>query len=93
MEGVNTAVEVGYMDYGFDAGGNSGGLWATAVVDGAISGNLGWLGRVGLDFGDDDGLMLGAGLSLDLDSRAEIRGEYVIRDNIDSLQLNLVYRL
>lgn len=92
MEGVNTSIEAGYMDYGFD-GGNSGGVWATGVVDGAISGNLGWLGRLGLDFGDDDGFMLGAGLSLDVGSKAELRGEYVIRDNIDSLQLNLVYRL
>jgi len=93
MEGVNTSVEAGYMDYGFDTGGNSGGLWATAVVDGTISGTFGWLGRVGFDFGDDDGLMFGAGLSLDLGTKTELRGEYVIRDNIDSLQLNLVYHL
>ena len=93
MEGVNTSIEFGYMDYGFDGGGNSGGLWATGVVDGGISGSLGWLGRVGFDFGDDDGFMFGAGLSLDLNAKTELRGEYVIRDNIDSLQLNLYYHL
>jgi hypothetical protein len=92
LDGVDTAVEVGYMDYGFD-GGNSGGLWANAVIDGPISGSLGWLGRAGFDFGDDDGFMFGAGISLDLGSKAELRGEYVVRDNIDSLQINLLYHL
>ena len=93
MEGVNTSVEFGYMDYGFDGGGNSGGLWATGVVDGTISGSFGWLGRLGFDFGDDDGFMFGAGVKLDLNSKTELRGEYVVRDNIDSLQLNLYYHL
>ena len=92
MDGVNTSVEVGYMDYGFD-GGNSGGLWATAVVDGDISGSLNWLGRLGFDFGDDDGIMFGAGLGLELNTKTEMRFEYVIRDEIDSLQFNLYYHL
>ena len=68
-------------------------VWATAVVDGAISGNFGWLGRLGFDFGDDDGFMFGAGLSFNMGPKAELRTEYVIRDNIDSLQFNLYYHL
>ena len=92
MDGVNTSVEFGYMDYGFD-GGNSGGIWVTGVVDGAIQGNFGWLGRLGFDLGDDDGPMFGAGVSYKLNSKTELRGEYVIRDNIDSLQVNLAYHL
>ena len=92
MQGVSSSVELGYMDYGF-SGGDSGGLWATAVIDGAIQNNFGWLARLGLDLGDDSGLMFGAGLSLGINNKMNLRGEYVIRDDVDSLQLNLIYRL
>lgn len=93
MDGVNTSVEFGYMDYGFDGNGNSGGVWATGVIDGAIKGNMSWLARLGFDFGDDDGFMFGAGIGFDMSKQVELRGEYVVRDNIDSLQLNLLYHL
>ncbi|MCW8854386.1 MAG: hypothetical protein OQK76_11305 [Gammaproteobacteria bacterium] len=92
MQGVNTSVEFGYMDYGF-SGRDTGGLWVTGLIDGAIQNNFGWLARLGLDLGDDSGLMVGAGLSFGINSRLDLRGEYVIRDEIDSLQLNLIYRL
>ena len=92
MQGVNTSLEFGYMDYGFD-GGNSGGIWVNGVVDGNISGKLGWLARIGLDLGDDDGLMFGAGVGVGLNDRMKLRFEYVVRDNIDSLQLNFVHHL
>lgn len=92
MDGVASSVEAGYMDYGFD-GPDGDGVWATFVVDGDINGQLSWLGRLGFDFGDDSGLMVGAGLGLDLGKQLEIRGEYVIRDEIDSLQFNLVYHM
>jgi hypothetical protein len=92
LEGVNTSVELGYMDYGFSRG-NSGGLWFTGVVDGTIKGQLGWLSRLGLDLGDDSGFMLGGGFRYDMTSKAALRGELVIRDDIDSFQLNFVYKL
>lgn len=69
------------------------GFWGTAVLDFPIQNQVSVIGRVGLDVGDDDGLMFGAGLGFDASKNIEIRGEYVIRDNIDSLQANLVYRL
>lgn len=93
MQGVNTSLEFGYMDYGDFPGGNSGGIWVTGVVDGNISGKVGWLARLGLDLGDDDGLMFGAGLGVGLNDRMQLRFEYVVRDNIDSLQLNFVHHL
>ena len=93
MDNVNTSIEFGYMDYGDFAGGNSGGLWVTGVVDGNITGNLDWLGRLGLDLGDDDGFMFGAGVGYNLNKKMQLRGEYVIRDSIDSLQINLYYHL
>lgn len=92
MEHVNSSVEFGYMDYGF-SGGNSGGLWINYVIDNAITGPWGWLARLGLDLGDDDGMMFGAGIDYDLNDKSAIRGEYVIRDNIDSIQVNFIYHM
>ena len=68
------------------------GLWGTAVVDFAIQNQISVIGRLGLDIGDDDGIMIGAGLGFDVNKNIEIRAEYVIRDHIDSLQMNLVFR-
>ena len=46
----------------------------------------------GLDFGDDDGLMLGIGGQYDISPAFFMRVEYVIRDDIDSFQFNLLYQ-
>jgi len=92
MEGVNSSVEFGYMDYGFRRN-NSGGIWTTYVVDGAISGNLGWVARLGLDLGDDSGFMLGAGAGYAINEKMNLRLEYVVRDEVDSLQLNYLYHM
>ncbi|VAW65466.1 hypothetical protein MNBD_GAMMA09-2986 [hydrothermal vent metagenome] len=92
MEGVNTSVELGYMDYGFD-GRDSGGVWTTMVVDGGIASGFGWLGRLGFDLGDDSGLMVGVGGSFDINRKIVLRAEYVVRDDIDSLQFNVLFRL
>ena len=92
MDGVNTSIEMGYLDYGFSSGDDDG-LWINAVVDGALSNKLGWLARAGLDLGDDSGLMVGAGVGLDLNARTTLRFEYVIRDDVDSIQFNLRYHM
>jgi len=93
MSGVDTSFEFGYMDYGFSGHDDDGGIWVNAVVDGAIRDGLGWLARLGLDLGDDSGLMLGAGIGIKLDPKLQLRFEYVIRDDIDSLQMNFIYHL
>lgn len=93
MDGVNTSIEAGYMDFGFSRGSNDDSLWITPVVDGAISGKLGWLARAGFDFGDDSGLMIGAGMSLNFNAKTALRFEYVIRDDVDSIQFNLRYHM
>jgi len=92
MEGVDTSVEFGYMDYGYD-GRDTDGLWATGVVDGYITDQFRWVGRLGFDFGDDSGLMLGVGAGLALSQELELRAEYVIRDEIDSIQINVLFHL
>lgn len=91
MDGVNSSIELGLMDYGFKR--DSTGIWGTYTVDGIISGDLGWLARAGLDIGDDSGLMLGAGLGYIVDERTELRFEYVARDEGESLQFNFLYHL
>ncbi len=91
MEGVNSSVEFGLMDYGFKR--DSTGVWATYTVDGIISGDLGWLARAGFDIGDDNGLMFGAGLGFIVDEKSELRFEYVARDEVDSWQFNFLYHL
>ena len=91
MEGVTSSVEFGFMDYGFKK--DSTGIWGTYTVDGIISGQFGWLARLGLDIGDDNGLMVGAGVSYATNEKSEFRVEYVVRDEIDSLQFNFLYQL
>lgn len=94
------AAEVGYLDSGdFDieiAGverdrGSAKGLWGNAVGTYNINDNVALLARAGIDIGDDDGLMAGIGGQFEFNDAIGIRVEYVIRDEIDSLQLNGVY--
>lgn len=91
MEGVTSSVEFGFMDYGFS--GDSTGIWGAYVIDGKFSGQFGWLARLGYDIGDDNGLMIGAGLGIALSDQLDLRGEYVVRDEVDSLQFNILYRM
>ena len=92
MGSAALAVEVGYMDTGdFDNGGSANGLWSTAVVSLPLNNDLKLLGRLGIDFGDDDGVMAGVGIGFPLQHKIDFRIEYVARDHIDSLQLNLIF--
>jgi len=91
MEGVKSSVEFGLMDYGFSR--DSTGVWGTYVIAGPLSGQIGWLARAGIDIGDDSGLMFGAGVGFAMDDETQLRIEYVVRDDVDSLQLNFLYHL
>lgn len=100
------SVEAGYMDTGdmdhsqtipflgtVTVSAKATGLWGNAVYSLPLQDKLNLVARAGLDIGDDDGLMLGAGLGFNLNPKMELRGEYVMRDNVDSLQLNFVMKL
>lgn len=96
------SLEAGYMDSGdIEFGTFFGtpfevrfkGLWGNAVFSLPLQDKLSLLARAGLDIGDDDGLMIGAGLGVKINNKMEVRGEYVIRDHVDSLQVNLVVRM
>ncbi|MDX1609609.1 MAG: outer membrane beta-barrel protein [Halofilum sp. (in: g-proteobacteria)] len=99
-DALGVAVELGYWEAGdFDRQTPSGrrsfdvdGIWLNGVASVPLSPRFDLIGRVGLDFGDDSGLMAGAGLGFDLDPSFQLRGEVIERDDTESLQLNLLYR-
>ena len=91
MQGVRSSVEFGVIDYGFRR--DSTGIWGTYVAEGGISDGVNWLARAGLDIGDDSGLMFGAGIGFNFQQVNDFRIEYVIRDDVDSLQFNLLFKL
>lgn len=89
--------EVGYMDTGnMKRAGRpdvkANGLWATGVGRFLLTPSIELLGRVGLDFGDDDGLLAGIGVGFLLTKQFKLRLEFVQRDNVDSVQFNLVFQ-
>lgn len=93
---INIDAEVGYMDtgnmntrVGLDTSAN--GLWATGVGRLSLNPQFDLLARAGLDFGDDEGVMVGIGGGLNVSRQLQTRLEFVQRDNVDSLQLNVVY--
>ena len=96
---IATAVEVGYMDSGdFDGlvGGSidgAQGIWAALVAETPVNQKIDARVRVGLDFGDDDGLLVGAGLGYHFSQQAELRLDYVVRDHINGLQFNVLFHL
>jgi opacity protein-like surface antigen len=94
---VRIDAEVGYMDSGdlsdaLPGDQDATGLWAAAVGRLTLNPQVELLGRVGFDFGDDDGLLVGVGAGLHLNKQSTLRFEIVERDSISSLQLNFVYR-
>ena len=93
--------EAGYMDTGnLDRRGVCGpgpcyakanGHWATGVVRYLVVPNVELIGRAGVDFGDDDGPMVGIGVGFIINPHLKLRTEFVARDNVDSLQFNVVF--
>ena len=97
-EDISTAVEIGYMDSGnfkqFNgvSASDATGFWASAVESVPLSSKTDMLVRLGYDFGDDDGLLLGAGMQYKFDTRVAFRMEYVARENVNGLQANLLFK-
>lgn len=91
--------EAGYMDTGkFDRPGCVGGfcdkkvngLWATGVIRYLPAPQVELIGRAGVDIGDDDGPMVGIGAGYIVNPHLKLRVELVARDNVDSVQFNVV---
>ena len=92
--------ETGYMDTGklerrgctttfCDAKAN--GLWATGVVRYLVMTKVELIGRAGVDFGDDDGLMVGIGAGYIANQHVKLRFELVQRDDVRSVQFNVLF--
>ena len=93
---ISSAVEIGYMDSGDFDGLNGGGkadgakgVWLSMVERVPLTRKVNMMGRLGVDFGDDDGLLLGAGLEYSFDTRVSLAMEYVAREHIGGLQANV----
>ena len=67
------------------------GLWANGVFRYLVTPNIELIGRAGLDFGDDDGFMGGVGVGYIAGVHFKFRLEYVQRDDVKSLQFNVVF--
>ncbi len=98
-EDISTALELGYMDSGtfdrYSSAGNSGdatGVWAAAVETVPVSSKVDVMARLGYDFGDDDGFLLGAGVQYKFNTKSAIRMEYVAREHVTGLQANVLVR-
>ena len=87
--------EAGYMDTGkFKRGAvetKAKGLWGSGVARYMVAPQVELLGRLGYDFGDDNGLMYGIGAGYIVNKNLKLRLEYVIRDTVDSRQFNVVF--
>lgn len=88
--------EVGYMDTGkMTKGGvnvDAKGLWANGVGRLMVTPSVELIGRLGLDFGDDDGFMAGIGAGLLVTKNFKLRLEFVQRDDVNSVQFNFVFQ-
>ena len=100
---ISSAIELGYMDTGtFESKNlNTGatntsnqeakGVWLNYVGSYPMSNRVEGLWRVGIDFGDDDGIMAGAGMGYNFNRHWALRTEYVVREAVNSFQFNLLF--
>jgi len=100
---ISSAVELGYMSTdtfeGKDLNNGStsstnqeaDGVWLNYVGSYPIGNRVEGLWRIGLDFGDDDGIMAGAGMGYNFNRHWSLRSEYVVREAVNSFQFNLLY--
>ena len=89
--------EAGYMDTGNfkrtapTVENKAKGVWGSGVARYMVAPQVELLGRLGYDFGDDDGVMFGIGAGYIVNKNLKLRGELVFRDTVDSLQFNVVF--
>ena len=96
---IISALEIGYMDTGNFERINSttkfddvNGGWVAMVESVPLTRKAGMLARLGYDFGDDDGLLLGTGLQYKFTTKIAMRMEYVARQHVNSLQANVLFK-
>ena len=65
-------------------------LWLAGLAEYKFDNKMHVMGRVGLDAGDQTGILFGGGAGYNITKYAQIRAEYVIHDEVDSFQLNWI---
>ena len=98
-EDITSALEIGYMDTGnFEHINNTtrsddvSGVWVAMLESVPLTRKADMLARLGYDFGDDDGLLLGTGLQYKFTTKVAMRMEYVARQHVNSLQANVLFK-
>lgn len=66
------------------------GVWFAGLAEYRFDNKMHIMGRAGLDVGDASGLLFGGGAGYNVTRYAQVRAEYVIRDDIDSFQFNWI---
>ena len=96
---ISTSVELGYMDSGkFDRlsaapkVSAAKGMWLAAVESVPLSNKIDMLVRLGYDFGDDDGLLIGTGVRYKFTTKVAMRMEYVARQHVSGLQADVLFK-
>jgi opacity protein-like surface antigen len=96
---ITSALEIGYMDtgnferYGSTSSGDDvNGAWFAWLGSVPLTRKAGMLARLGYDFGDDDGLLLGTGMQYKFTTKVAMRMEYVARQHVNSLQANVLFK-
>jgi hypothetical protein len=99
IDNIETFTEVGFFRTNhFNFSGNKEqvtGISASIVLQrnlNEIDANLYGLGRVGLELGDDDGILMGIGAGYRLTPKVDVRLEFVNKDLISSYQANALVR-
>ncbi len=101
---VISSIELGYMDSGnfrrdvlvrqgprfvqVTQSTSYQGVWVNLIGEYKLDPRVHLLGRIGVDGGDDDGVMAGFGIGFNFSKWAQFRIEYVARDHVNSTQLN-----
>ena len=96
---ITSSLEIGYMDSGdFDRYNSSTtanaakGAWMAYVGSVPLTAKTDVLARLGFDFGDDDGFLIGTGMQYKFTTKVAMRMEYVARQNVNSLQANVLFK-
>ncbi|MCY0964437.1 outer membrane beta-barrel protein [Parathalassolituus penaei] len=95
---IDTSVEVGFnrTDRFDEYHDNVAGPWVALVGQRAVrevDPRLSVIGRVGLDVGDDDGVLMGVGFGFMIDPAVQLRAEYINRDATTQMLGSVVVKL
>lgn len=87
-DSYSLSAELGYIDVSDTS---RDGFWLTPMVAWHATDRIDMLFRAGLEYGDDLGVVFGAGVSYQLERNMAVRLELVEHPNASTFQVNVVY--